>query len=215
MTCFFTCYLANVFGCNNLKHSTDSINVVQLYEVSDTVNPCMLTFNTEEQTVQSHDGQEVFCNKRKVEYRIFKTESRIVIKRKILHSEKIVVDKDKSIQNIYPNVTSAVQLCGLLKPGKMKLQELRPTKLACSFSISDDSYEITLHKTGRLPKREETFFGETVRYENVTEELQYKTCEKNFYLDKIKKIVSKMDISVIQKNGIQHKVELVESIVVL
>lgn len=75
MTCFFTCYLANAFGCNNLKHSTDSINVVQLYEVSDTVNPCMLTFNTEEQTVQSHDGQEVFCNKRKVEYRIFKTES--------------------------------------------------------------------------------------------------------------------------------------------
>lgn len=213
--CFLICCFTDAFGYDSQNHTMpDSIYVAQLYDVSNKVKPFELTFNTQEQTIQTHDGQDVFCNNRKVEYRIVETASKIVIKRKILHSEKKILTKDKSIQNIYPNVTS-IQLCGLLKPGKMKFQEFEHVKVACSFSETGDECEVTLYKTDRLPKREETFFGDTVRYENVTEKLRYESGERSISLDKIKRIVSKIIISDIPKNGIQHKVELVERIVVL
>ncbi len=215
IACAFICYFANAFGFNNQEPTTtDSINVARLYEVSNKVKPFTLTFSTEEQTIQAHDGQDVFRDKRTVEYRVTETDSKIVIKRKVLHSEKAVLVADKNTQDIYFDATS-VLLCGLLKPQKTNLQELAPYKVACSYSQSNGDSEITLYKINRLSKREETYLGETVRFEDATEKLQYKSGENKFMLDGIKKIVSKLNLSVIHKNGTKHKVDIVETVVIL
>ena len=156
----------------------------------------------------------MFRDKRTVEYRVTETDSKIVIKRKVLHSEKAVMVADKNTQDIYFDATS-VLLCGLLKPQKTNLQELAPYKVACSYSQSNGDSEITLYKINRLSKREETYLGETVRFEDATEKLQYKSGENKFMLDGIKKIVSKLNLSVIHKNGTKHKVDIVETVVIL
>ena len=51
------CFCMNAFGhagCN----ASDSITVSQLYEINNKANPYEITFNTEEQVIQSHDGQK-------------------------------------------------------------------------------------------------------------------------------------------------------------
>lgn len=212
IACLFINYCAVVLGNNHQGHVVkDSINVARLYEVNSKENPYILTLNTDEQTTQVHDGQIVFRTKRQVEYKITKTDTEIIIKRKVLHTEKSVLVKDKDIQNIYPNVTSA-HLCGLLKPGKLDIQTLRDNNLECSISESGDEAEIILNKTSRLPKREENFIVDKVRYDDVTEKLQYKSDEDNYFLDNIKTIVTRIDLSVIPKRGTEHKVEIVENI---
>ncbi len=58
------CFCMNAFGhagCN----ASDSITVSQLYEVNNKANPYEITFNTEEQVIQSHDGQKAFCTNRR------------------------------------------------------------------------------------------------------------------------------------------------------
>lgn len=203
------CFCVNVFGheeCTVL----DSVAVSQLYKI----NPCELTFNTEEQTIQSHDGQNVFCNKRQVEYRIVKTDSKLVIKRKVVSSENMILCEDMDLQMIYPDVTS-ILFCGLVKPGKIKTEDMLKSKLACSISKSGSDYVLVLDKISKAPKKEEKIMGETVFYDECTEKLKYSSSNGTISLDAINEIISKISIRVTRKDGSKHHVELMENIIVL
>lgn len=169
---------------------------------------------TEEQTVQNHDGKDVFCTKRKVEYQITETSSKLVIKRKVLSSETTTLCDDKEQQiRIFPNVTSHM-LSSVLKPKKMKTQEISIREMPWSVSRSADGRTVTFDKFSCVRVKPQTLFGETTTYDGMTEQVQYKSAD-SYCLDTIEKIVSEKDISTIQKNGAKHKITVVETIVVL
>lgn len=210
---FVMCFFVKVFGYGG-GAAADSMTVSQLYEIENKVIPCEITFNAEVQTTQRHDGQNMFCNKRQVEYRITKTEKKLVIKRKVISSKNTVICEDKTLQMIYPDVTST-QLCGLLKPGKMKTEDMLKSKIKCSVSKSGDFYVLVLDKSGKVAGREETFMGETVSFDKCMEELRYVSSDGTMSLDVINEIVSSISGWVTQKNGSRHHVEIIENIVVL
>lgn len=215
LVCFLVCFFTHAFGFNPQENNaTDSIIVAQLYNISNHKQPCELTFQTDEEMVQTHDGTEVYCEKRKAVYTINLTDSKVVIKRKVLQSEKSVLANDKTIRSVYPDVTSAL-LCGLLKPDKKKLKDLEANKLAFSATQSGEDCEVTLYKASRLPKQEKTCFGEIVRFDNATEKLTYQSSDRKFFLDCVKKIVSEINLTEITKNGTQHKIDIVENITIL
>jgi len=84
-----------------------------------------------------------------------------------------------------------------------------------TFSITDNDYVIILDKVGKPAIRKDTFMGETVSYDKMTEELQYTSPDIMLSFDSLNKVESNMSISVTQRDGSNHQVELVENIIIL
>ena len=207
------CFCMNAFGhagCN----ASDSITVSQLYEINNKANPYEITFNTEEQVIQSHDGQKAFCTNRRVEYKITRTDSKLVVKRKVVASENQVLCKDKKEQmKIFPDVTSAL-LSGLVKSRTMKIKDMLRSKLECSILKSDDGCVLFMDKLPKLPKKEERIMGQTIIYNECTEKQKYSSYG-TISLDALKEIISNFNFSITLKNGSKHHVEVKEDIIVL
>ena len=206
------CFCMNAFGhagCN----ASDSITVSQLYEINNKANPYEITFNTEEQVIQSHDGQKAFCTNRRVEYKITRTDSKLVVKRKVVSSEKKVLCKDKEVPMINPDFTT-VLLSSLVKPRKMKIKDMLRNKIECSISKSDDGCVLFMDKLPKLPKKEERIMGQTIIYNECTEKQKYSSYG-TISLDALKEIISNFNFSIILKNGSKHHVEVKEDIIVL
>ena len=206
------CFCMNAFGhagCN----ASDSITVSQLYEINNKANPYEITFNTEEQVIQSHDGQKAFCTNRRVEYKITRTDSKLVVKRKVVSSEKKVLCKDKEVPMINPDFTT-VLLSSLVKPRKMKIKDMLRNKLECSISKSDDGCVLFMDKFPKLPKKEERIMGQTIIYNECTEKQKYSSYG-TISLDALKEIISNFNFSITLKNGSKHHVEVKEDIIVL
>ena len=206
------CFCMNAFGhagCN----ASDSITVSQLYEINNKANPYEITFNTEEQVIQSHDGQKAFCTNRRVEYKITRTDSKLVVKRKVVSSEKKVLCKDKEVPMINPDFTT-VLLSSLVKPRKMKIKDMLRSKLECSILKSDDGCVLFMDKLPKLPKKEERIMGQTIIYNECTEKQKYSSYG-TISLDALKEIISNFNFSITLKNGSKHHVEVKEDIIVL
>ena len=209
------CFCMNAFGhagCN----ASDSITVSQLYEVNNKANPYEITFNTEEQVIQSHDGQKAFCTNRRVEYKITRTDSKLVVKRKVVASENQVLCKDKKEQmKIFPDVTSAL-LSGLVKSRTMKIKDMLRNKIECSISKSDDGCVLFMDKLRKVPKnkRKEKIKGGTIICNESTEMQKYSSYG-TISLDALKEIISNFNVLITLKNGSEHHVEVKEDIIVL
>ena len=209
------CFCMNAFGhagCN----ASDSITVSQLYEINNKANPYEITFNTEEQVIQSHDGQKAFCTNRRVEYKITRTDSKLVVKRKVVASENQVLCKDKKEQmKIFPDVTSAL-LSRLDKSTTMKIKDMLRNKLECSISKSDDGCVLFMDKLGKVPKnkRKEKIKGGTIICNESTEMQKYSSYG-TISLDALKEIISNFNVLITLKNGSEHHVEVKEDIIVL
>lgn len=208
------CFCMNAFGhagCN----ASDSITVSQLYEINNKANPYEITFNTEEQVIQSHDGQKAFCTNRRVEYKITRTDSKLVVKRKVVSSEKKVLCKDKEVPMINPDFTT-VLLSSLVKPRKMKIKDMLRNKLECSISKSDDGCVLFMDKLRKVPKnrRKEKIKGGTIICNESTEMQKYSSYG-TISLDALKEIISNFNFSITLKNGSKHHVEVKEDIIVL
>ena len=206
------CFCMNAFGhagCN----ASDSITVSQLYEINNKANPYEITFNTEEQVIQSHDGQKAFCTNRRVEYKITRTDSKLVVKRKVVSSEKKVLCKDKEVPMINPDFTT-VLLSSLVKPRKMKIKDMLRSKLECSILKSDDGCVLFMDKLPKLPKKEERIMGQTIIYNECTERQKYSSYG-TISFDALKEIISNFNVLITLKNGSEHHVEVKEDIIVL
>ena len=167
---------------------------------------------TEEQSIQNHDGKDIFCNKRKVEYRIIEKNNKLVFKRKVLSSEKITLcDDEKDQLWIFPNITQELT-CAILRPGKVKAETIAKG-YSWPVTRSTDGREITFDKTETFKKISHKIMGLAFSYNKETEQVRYKSADC-YSLDNIEKIVSEEEISVTQKKK-NHIVTIKETIKVL
>ena len=193
--------------------TTDRIPASQYITLCNKDSTGGIKIYTEENTIQNHDGKDVFCNKRKVEYRITEKSNKLVIKRKVLSSEKITLcDDEKDQLWIFPNVTHLLY-CDIIRPAKVKAETIA-TGYSWPVTRSADGREITFDKTESAKKRSFKLLGKTVFYEKEIEHIQYKSTDC-YCLDTIEKINTEETFSITQKNKPKHTVTITETITVL
>ena len=191
---------------------TDRIPASQYITLCNKESTGGIKIYTEEKTIQNHDGKDVFCNKRKVEYRITEKNNNLVIKRKVLSSEKITLcDDEKDQLWIFPNVTHLLN-SGMIRPKKVKAETIA-TGYSWPVTRSADGREITFNKTEGVKKISHKIMGKAFSYNRRTEQVQYKSADC-YCLDTIEKIVSEEEMSITQKSK-NHIVTITETITVL
>lgn len=192
---------------------TDSLSFTELYRVNDRECYDDIKIHTEEKSIQKHDGIEVYCEKRNVEYSVLNDNKKIVIKRKVLSNEPIILSDDRTLLSVYPNVTSTL-LCALLKHGKIKKDANSEKRIDYSLTHSKDGCVLTINKIDAQTTKSEKIMGETVTFNEMKEAIKYSSCG-DFYMDAIYEIESSVSISTVKKNSTTHNVDLLEKIVIL
>lgn len=191
---------------------TNRIPASQYLKLCNKDNTGEIKFYTEEQTIQNHDGKDVFCNKRKVEYRIIEKNNKLVFKRKVLSSEKITLcDDEKDQLWIFPNVTHQLN-SGMIRPRKIKAETIA-TGYSWPVTRSADGREVTFDETGAVKNISHKIMGVAFSYNKEIEQVRYKSADC-YCLDNIEKIVSEEELSVTQKKQ-NHIVTIKETITVL
>lgn len=211
IACMFAIGLyTNIYG---QVTSTDRIPASQYLTLCNKDNADGIKIYTEEQTIQNHDDKDVFCSKSKVEYQITEKNNKLVIKRKVLSSEKITLcDNEKDQLWIFPNVTHQ-PISILLNSKKMKA-DMIDKAYSWPISRSSDDHVITFDVTERAKQNSFKILGKSIYYEKKTEQVQYKSVDC-YCLDAIEKIVSEEVMSVTQKDKPKHTVTITETITVL
>lgn len=191
---------------------TDRIPASQYLTLCNKDNADGIKIYTEEQTIQNHDGKDVFCNKRKVEYWITEKNNKLVIKRKVLSSEKITLcDDEKDQLWIFPNVTHQLNST-ILRPGKTKAETIS-TGYSYPVTRSADGRVIIFDRTESAKKSSHKIMGKEFSYNRRTEQVQYKSADC-YCIDTIEKIVTEEETSITQKNK-KHIMTITETITVL
>lgn len=187
----------------------DSIVFSQLYATEQEDASEEVSFTTEELTTQSHDGQAVFCNKRKVEYRIKPSKGKVTVKRRVLSSENSVACEDRKVQEVYPDVTEKL-LSGVLTPKKIKTDGHHQIPVSKRAGDEDEGV-LVIDKLSQLPVKEETVMGVRIKYCELLEELHYASKQSMFF-DKLKAVQSRIVIEQTNKDGEKHLIQLNENI---
>ncbi len=211
IACLFAIGLyTNIYG---QESPTDLLRASQYLTLCNKDSNGEIKIYTEEQSIQNHDGKDVFCNKRKVEYRITEKKNKLVFKRKVLSSEKITLcDDEKDQLWIFPDVTHQLN-CTILRPGKVKAETIA-TGYSWPVTRSTDGRVITFDETESAKKRSFKLWGKSVYYEREIEHIQYKSADC-YCLDTIEKINTEEVFSITQKNKPKHTVTITETITVL
>ena len=194
----------------NTGSAADSIVFSQLYTSGKAECPSDFSFKTEEQSVQSHDGQPAFCHKRTVEYKVKNTGSKVTVKRHVVSSETSVLCPDEKVQALYPDVTAQL-LSSILKPKKIKVDSQEPFLIRGQVSPAKEGRTFTIDKLMQHPVKDDAFMGVTIHFETATEELVFSTPTGNS-LDALQAIRSRIVLDQTGKDGKKHQIELAETI---
>ena len=205
-------FTANALGMeqNVPANAEDSIAFAQLYVPGNAACPSDFSFTTEEKSVQSHDGQPVFCHKRTVEYKVKNTGSKVTVKRHVVSSETSVLCPDEKVQALYPDMTARL-LSGVLSPKKIKTDSEAPFRINGQTALEGGKRTFTIDKLGQHPVKDDSFMGVTIHYRTGTEKLVYSNTD-SYRFDALETVVSQIALDQTGKDDVKHSIELTETI---
>ena len=177
-----------------------------------------LKLRTTETSVQSHDGVPVYKTVREVEYTIKETAKKITRKREVLNSNTERLSSASKLEEIYPDVTTAL-LSGVLSPKTVKKNE---NGFKMPYLVSTDQQQgdtrVYFDKLSLIQSQGKTttdsVLGTQIRYDVITEQLQYGARSEQLYLDQLESVQSIVALTTTDKSGHSHRVEVKEDIVV-
>lgn len=216
--CFFTMTLqAQIVVSRQPDENKLSIGQVLIHKDYDSSNKSTLKLLTEEQSVQIHDGKEVYKTIQDVEYTIKSKGAKISTKRKILSTKKESLCPEEQAEKVYPNMTANL-LSSVLMTQTVKLEEQSSVLPFTMTTDSDGFSSLFIDKLAIMKsKGKDTHIqqmGADIQLVQVSEELKYKNSGNNLYIDSLVSIQSTYSIVSKEKSGDTHKVEVKENIIV-
>ena len=216
--CFYTMILqAQVLVSGQPEENNLSIGQILINKDYDSNKKSTLKLLTEEESVQIHDGKEVYKTKQDVEYTINSKGAKISTKRKILSTKKESLCSEGQAEKVYPNMTTNL-LSSVLMPQTVRLEEQSSVLPFTMTTDSDGFSSLFIDKLAIMKsKGKDTHIqqmGADIQLVQVSEELKYKESDNKLYIDSLVSIQSTYSIISKEKSGETNKVAVKESIIV-
>ena len=216
--CFYTVTLqAQVLVSGQPEGNNLSIGQILINKDYDSNKKSTFKLLTEEESVQIHDGKEVYKTIQDVEYTIKFKGAKISTKRKILSTKKESLCSEGQAEKVYPNMTTNL-LSSVLMPQTVKLEEKSSLLPFTMTTDSDGLSSLYMDKLAIMKSKGKDTqikqMGADIQLVQVSEELKYKESDKKLYIDSLVSIQSTYSIVSKEKSGDTHKVEVKENIIV-
>lgn len=214
--CFFTITLqAQVLVSG--QPDENKLSIGQILTEKGYNSKSTLKLQTEEVSVQIHDGKEVYKTIQNVEYTIQYKGTKISTKRKVYCTTKGSICPEGQAEKVFPDMTTNL-LSSVLMPQTVKLEE---QSAMLPFTINTDSdgmSSLYIDKLAVMKSRGKDTriaqMGADLQLVQVSEELQYNQSDNKLYIDSLRRIQSVYSIVSKEKSGDTHKVEVRENIII-
>lgn len=192
-----------------------SIGQVLINKDYETNRKSTIKLLTEEESVQVHDGKEVYKTIQEVEYTIKSKGTRISTKRKILNSKKESLCPEGHAEKVFPNVTTNL-LSSVLMPHTVNLDGQSSMLPFTMITDSDGLSSLYIDKLAIMKSqgKDTHVMGADIQLVQVSEKLKYKESGNKLYIDSLVSIKSTYSIVSKEKSGDTHQVEVKENITV-